>query len=1457
MAVEYTKADEVWPGKRLSSRDYNKLALAFNDRLKQGVADPSWRLFWYAHSLFRGMRNPDNNGNNWAAEDEWWKFYSHIPKDSDVFWPANGPGEGKGINVSNPMGAFIYGSEPGIDSEAGRLNPSAIFDGVESTDDPPTGIPLYLNVGGTPTAPASNSDYWILAKHQRGAWNPSLNRNFKTAVAMAAAQEHGKIDYAPSQYYLKGYGGFHVVPRVNYNSPVCQDGYTPNYILKFESLVNGVSSKLFGTCPEDPADVYMYWEGFASYNLLKFDGTVESLPLADWKEGPYETEAYLQRVKGQQLNQTLNFFAKEFKGTTSEQENSDIVAERAFPFQDFLTSQYPLAPAYGTVASGNITAQYKSFTKNGPHESGRTFDVGSATSYQIHDTFCFAGFYATVSGSFSEEILIDVIADGDTLTTFKLSQGTDHLQYFKHPRQECLVEFKTASFLPSGANVTIEIAELLTYRPGVYDAYVVTRLASCITVSGNHDKRGETFGSAKAAGRNLLDIGCIANLSSNIGGVDSEDQINTNPVYEAGRQMVHDNLRLAERHLLVGYEVTGGKSVLYFNRYARGMNNKDLDVFRGIAAPTDAVASGNLVYGETYQVVSDEVNYGVIYNGVTYYNGGTFTADYEKDFIVSPSDADPVAFVVPKNGIRSTPLRDDKNDRFRGQTNEWQMFVSTNVYKDSDDSIYKPEAFADILGFLNDRCTFLSDSWRHSESKASEIRRHVTYNQKPIMRPENPPGYRHLLGTHWTGDSYFPGWNSLIQSQNTITSDCQNAASSTNCAGVINHLKSCQLYKADYEIESVERNGATGVKVTLKGRLENENAPSSIVNSQSSSGSSEGWNAAVTGVYVPNRRTDENAVLEYLNYATSGHHCTKRVGDVSIDAGVGSGFYSNDFNGNCLPRFYFSRNIRHVWNDKPDTHSTSDTPVFSDELLYMEFILQAICGGFVDMESTLKLTCTHQSRLYDYTFPNLCEQALRTSKYKKYWKSGATVTKDGTTLSWAAQEGLIYDVYGHDISSDTSTKIAIGVTPTITTSTNYDYYFVLAYSYQTTEILDYTVTDTDGGGHTINFTTSDEKRVFYYLRGRANSSSAWAYWTGSAWSTDRANALDADPPVTLSSSNKKAQYRIEADYYGSKRWMEFLPADIREDNAQGFGPFPNTNLYARIFNNLVNAVNKLQRARIELPVTFEFRHSAVTYLGTEKGDSGIDTDNHPLACSEGATNLAALANFGTITQEATGSYGGSAISDRALITDPTDWDTGTSIDSVYQIDLGGPFGLEGTASEGLGCNGTNIKGALVANSGNIYLISSGYKGEIRIADDPLKYALPTTIRDQFTAAPGLLGITQHTYQKHVIDATNGTLGTTGASSSPVTYTTNKYRAITGAIDECHIYEGGFVLDAANNPFYDEFKSASAFSYDQRSVSSTNYFAGHGNHVTSVFTPMTSKPMWIKIDLIERDYSFNE
>ena len=168
-----------------------------------------------------------------------------------------------------------------------------------------------------------------------------------------------------------------------------------------------------------------------------------------------------------------------------------------------------------------------------------------------------------------------------------------------------------------------------------------------------------------------------------------------------------------------------------------------------------------------------------------------------------------------------------------------------------------------------------------------------------------------------------------------------------------------------------------------------------------------------------------------------------------------------------------------------------------------------------------------------------------------------------------------------------------------------------------------------------------------------------------------------------------------------------------------------------------------------------------------------------------------------------------------------------------------------------------IQGALVAESGNFYIVSKKYLGEIRVQDQAIKYALPDSIRAQFLEAPGVLGTLTHTMSKNVIDSSGGTYGVTAIpyDGTGITFTTEKYRGFSESLEVCDIYEGGTKVDASSNPFYGDFSSG-AFSYDQRSVGGTNYFAGHGNSLTSTFTPMTSKPMWIKIDLLSQDYSFN-
>src|SRR5690349_14162824 len=74
-------------------------------------------------------------------------------------------------------------------------------------------------------------------------------------------------------------------------------------------------------------------------------------------------------------------------------------------------------------------------------------------------------------------------------------------------------------------------------------------------------------------------------------------QINTNPVYDAARRLSNLCVRVINRKQFIGYEVAGGKTVLYFKRYAFGSDNTRVDPFAGIAPPVDAIASGKIVEG--------------------------------------------------------------------------------------------------------------------------------------------------------------------------------------------------------------------------------------------------------------------------------------------------------------------------------------------------------------------------------------------------------------------------------------------------------------------------------------------------------------------------------------------------------------------------------------------------------------------------------------------------------------------------------------------------------------------------------------------------------------------------------------------------------------------------------------------------------------------------------------------
>ena len=1486
MAVDYTKATPVATGEGVFSQDYNRLALAFNDRLKNGVGDPTWRLLWYAHSLVRGMRNP--SGFLYAAEDEWWKVYSHIKEASGITWPTAGAGEPAGVNVSNPLGAFIYGMEPTVTNEEGRINGNGEFDPAGTAlASAPTGVPLFLSDGGL-HAPANIADYWTLSKYQRGAV-PSDLSDYSASNAIKASQEHGLINYSSSGVFLQNYGGFLPSPKLDASTPICDDGYTPNYDLKFSNLVGG-SDKTYGTC--QPSGVMFYFEGFTAYKVVKWDGTTESLPLTDYLEGPYTDDAYLRRYKGQQLNEVMNWFAMEYRANETEREASDMNRySKGFQFQDFLTRQYCLAPAYGTVATGSITAVYPTFELSGGEAAGTYLAVTTAgsysgtTTYTVPPKFTYAAFYAKTTGLGAGDVTVEAFSGTTSLTTFTITavggSTVDHLKWFTSAHSEADIRFKITSALPANVTINIESAMLLEYKPTIYDAYVCLRMGSTDgPTSTTFDKSGYTFSNPKQVSDNVLDYGC---LIRGVAGIPTADAINENPVYESARRLIHNNLRMAERQSLVGYEVIGGKSYLHFKRFARGQYSGDLDVFEGIAPPSAEVASGDLIEGEVYQVWSAGGSGTIAYGGTTYNpitsagsSGGEMAGTFFTATSVKTYTASGDGKVRVRNGIRSVPIKDNRDDRFRGQTNEWTTQQTTTVYKLSDSSIYKADAYGDIMGFLTDRCGLLSCDWSRmscttSFSDRAEVNRQVNYGSKMSLRPENPSGYRYVLGSH-SAASYR---NSMVQAANDASAG----------VGDQRHYESCQIYKPDNEIEAVYIDPASyysatdyNVIVKLSGRLETEYAPASISNTTTS------WYASLTGAFVPTRRTDENAVLEYLYHIASygsgsitNYNCIQKIGDVAYDATSSSGYYGNDFHGNCYPRFYFSKAVRHVWNDSNASYNAADSITTVDEMLYMEFILQAISSGFIDKESTLQFSCTDANRLYDYTFPNLCYQALKMTKSEV---PSATVTRATNTFTWEADPNALYSLMGVDGSGNESLFASSATSPHtqtgVATFTSYKAYAGSS-NQENRTIVDFTLTYSGANNdNVITFTEDSAANVRYYLMGRTRTSgntNPWLYYTGSPgvpWVSTEADAKDVSSPETILASLVKDEYRVEALVFGRKRWFEFLPATLRPDNAQGFGPLPNTNLYSKIFNNLCNAVNLLVRARIDLPFNYQTRDGDKSWLGAPVTpddtayDTSVSTDNdYPIdygcTVSEGGTLVARLTgsiapwpNFNPLNAEASGSYGGATVTDRALGTAGSSWTDGGSTDSTYDV---------GFRSRSAACGGGLVTGMAVSGSSfsrggddwyKPYILSSKFKGEIRIKDENIKYALPVGIRSQFIDSPSFLGALQHKLLTCEIDPAGDYI----YSPPLVQVTANKYLETEQTLHECAIYEGDVTIDAADSPLYGAFTGTEGDFYYSQKVSGINRYESNENYLWLNFQPYADNPMFIKIPTISRSYPNN-
>lgn len=928
--VTFTTIPTVEPGDPVTSTEMIALANGINDRIKSGFGDATRRIHFYLSAPFRQIRNPD--GTLFPPVDEFRSIYEHIPPD-EYIWPLTGPGESEGVNVSSIGGAFVFGNETlDVASEDERLtNPES------------GGVDLDF---GTGTA----VELWELAKRQRGAIDPST-----LAVAspvMDAAKSHFAIIQSARSQHGNAYGGY--IPTPEYTGACANPAEDGTFEIIFTPLIDGLPTLTFnGFCESEPthvATILRYPND--RYIVVQNNGTITQIAWDEYIEGPYEFGNRLAKTWGNNLNRILNFYSAEFSGTPTQKASEDGGESQwlshAFTTQEFLTTQYHLAPQRGLQTGDYVQPLYPqwSATNSTTIPSGSTIGRTGASGTTFASTSGFVTCSVLVHSSQLLGSVVVAVKDGDiTLGTVTLDASTPSRILTFTARSVTALQFVTttsATFSASSATAGLfcEATELYSYKPALWDLSLLLRLCGArMSLVNGTDGSGLDEDQAKEIGDDYFSNGVIVNRRLHIALPGSFAEINTNAVFDAARRMNRQWSRLVPRQQLIGYEVgADGKSVLYFRRHWAGMDSAD--VFYGIAPDKTPTASGELQAGREYSVFDGPVTY----KGQVYAVGETFTAAAD-DLTFSTT----TGHVYEANGILPDALAG-------GWSNEWVMDVMSLIpYQTLETSTWKVDAFTDYVSWSFDRCT-----WQAPTPLPTDLTWHFSYGSSDWVAPESLPTFRYVGSDTTAGINYLP---------------C--AALDTACESERRKkLRSCPIGELPLVVESTERlfeNGEEVVKVTLNGRLQHgTDAPSTIDRDYTT------WSLATIAAENESGRTAENGIREYLINQFVGGNCTgpgTQYGNAAHESTVASSL-DVPF-GACYPRIAFTRLIPKPYEDGNTGNDPHDTPMESWPFAMMETYARAMCEGYVDTVSTEQYGCqTGTYAVLDFTFDNACFSAF-------------------------------------------------------------------------------------------------------------------------------------------------------------------------------------------------------------------------------------------------------------------------------------------------------------------------------------------------------------------------------------------------------------------------------------------------------------------------------------------------
>jgi YHS domain-containing protein len=1013
---------------------HNLLAGAFNEKILSGLGDCSWRIFYYAFSMFRGLRNPQDS--NYPAQDEWFKFYANLePKMTygKFGWPEAQAGEAQGANVANPFMAWIFGRASRVTQANGTKDDTK--DGVHGYWSEPirlSGLELALpkNMPSKISGDPNLNIVWSDSEIQRGclAFEPNFKYLNKGGALGTKTLELASLGIcSAARRHLK-----YVTEAVSTGR------YAPSYVPDQEGK-GGVFRKKNASKDQIEQAIFYY--------LSFFRGTEDQRARHTIKGKNVITHGFdFEKFFSKQFLLAPNYSRPKYELNPNGSIKLDNLGNKKIKYDSFgYPELFPEGPGsfiwtigYNSATLNTATNAYsvktdssdaflfkgqdngkelKSFNTNPPDSNNRfclsaifiqTSDI--ACTYTDSDNFLLSGLYIDVyvNGEIYESIPITqndrylisnrtgVVNDVSLNSTnqYRVYQF-NKIHYFVYPVKG-QVSFRvrgsegvteptfnnfgtlqlgkkivTPTVTQQSFSITIQFAHVLEMKPSAADAYVMMRVATTEgagTDAGQMDPVGHfNADTAKTVFTNYSRYGVAYNFRSKTL-YQNDAYVSANPVYESARKFISGNVRMADRTALVDYEIDAdGNSVLYFNRYALGMKNTGVDIFRNMGPSITEVGNRSIrgakpetfipiTKGKWYIVVeldtprrgSSYITYvdnnkkkilkhgstfrGGDYYFVSEYSTGTIGV-YELDGITPES----LISAIEKQEI----VIDGVKQKVSGNiSNEWTMFMTYNLYHWSNSSYWKPSMYGDVMGALNARCLTASQSLEPMRGTSRNVKQalaNVSWrpNDLPLI-VEAPSGYNYIESANtkpqygdWRGNLDYPS----------------------------NFAASCPIYKPPYKIKSIVRVNpydprSDVIKVIIENRLQNTGKSvdpslglgklSDVPKGRLSNKLQDFIKFAESNVDL--YRTDENALINYLCHTMAGIQCPRGIaGDVSMDNG---GFWQKQRPfGCCYPRFYFVKLIPKV---------SKNTVMYSDHYMQMEYYLRAMCNGFINKGSEME-----------------------------------------------------------------------------------------------------------------------------------------------------------------------------------------------------------------------------------------------------------------------------------------------------------------------------------------------------------------------------------------------------------------------------------------------------------------------------------------------------------------------